>query len=97
MWISPNLFLDQLNAWNWSEIGLRRGPQTFIQCCQEKIQQSPLQYSALFALGQSRMDLKISRTIDLNMRTSQELDFRLSTTSKNNLPVSEFHIFRPTL
>ena len=56
-----------------------------------------IQYSALFALGQSRMDLKMSRTIDLNMRTSQELDFRLSTTSKNNLPVSEFHIFWPTL
>ena len=64
MWISPKLFLDQLNAWNWSENGLRIGPQTFIQCCQEKIQQSPLQYSVLFALGQSHMDLMMSRTID---------------------------------
>ena len=30
MWISPKLFLDQLNAWI-----NRKGPQTFIQRCQE--------------------------------------------------------------
>ena len=35
---------------NWSKVGFRRGPQTFIRCCQERIQQSPLQYSAFFAL-----------------------------------------------
>ena len=35
---------------NWSKVGFLRGPQTFIRCCQERIQQSPLQYSAFFAL-----------------------------------------------
>ena len=34
------------------------------------------------------------QTIDKNVRTSQELDFRLFTTSKNNL--SELHISLPT-
>ena len=32
MWISPKLFLDQLNAWNLSEVGFRSGPQNFIRC-----------------------------------------------------------------
>ena len=35
------------------------------------------------------------QTIDWNERTSQELDFRLVTASKNNF--SEIHISRPTL
>ena len=39
------------------KVGFRRGPQTFIHLCQERIQQSPLQSSALFALRQSRVDL----------------------------------------
>ena len=74
-WISPKLFLDQLNAWNQSEVGLGRGPQAFV----------------------SRVDLigmMSFQTIDLNEQTSQELDFRLITTSKNNM--SEIHISRPT-
>ena len=33
-------------------------------------------------------------TIDQNLQTSQELDYRLLTISKNNL--SEIHISRPT-
>ena len=49
---------------------------TFIQCYQEKIQQSPLQYSALFALRQSHMELMTFQTINKNMRTSQELDLK---------------------
>ena len=40
------------------------------------------------------MDLMTFQTIDLSVRTSQELDFRLITTSKNNF--SENHISRPT-
>ena len=48
LWISPKLILDQLIAWNESEVGFRRGPQTFNQCGPERTQQSPLQYSALF-------------------------------------------------
>ena len=51
-------------------------------------------YPALFALRQSRVDLMRFQTIDKNVRTSQELDFRLITTSKNNL--SELHISLPT-
>ena len=48
IWISPKLFLDQLIAWNKSEVGFQTGPQVFVECCQERIQQSPLKYSALF-------------------------------------------------
>lgn len=48
LWISPQLILDQLIAWNESEVGFRRGPQTFNQCGPERTQQSPLQHSALF-------------------------------------------------
>ena len=40
------------------------------------------------------MVLMTFRTIDLNMWTSQELDFRIITTSKNNL--SEIQISRST-
>ena len=90
MWISPKF----KNALNKSEVCFRRSPQTFIQRFQESIQQSSLQYSALFALGQSRVVLMTFRTIDLNMWTSQELDFRIITTSKNNL--SEIQISRST-
>ena len=32
------------------EFGLRKGPQSFIQCCQVRIQQLLLQYSELFSL-----------------------------------------------
>ena len=60
----------------------------------KRIQQPPLQYSAFFALRQSRVVLKTFQTIYSNMRTSQEIDFRLITTSRNNL--SEIHIPRPT-
>ena len=28
LWMSTELFLDQLNAWNWSEVGFRKSPQT---------------------------------------------------------------------
>ena len=34
VWIVSKLFLDHLNAKNDSEVGFRRGPQTFIQFCQ---------------------------------------------------------------
>ena len=67
---------------------------SFIQCCQERIQQSPLQYSEFFALRQLRVDLMTFQTIDYNLRTSRELDFRLIKASKNKL--SEIHISRPT-
>ena len=90
MWISPKF----KNALNESEVCFRRGPQTFIQRFQESIQQLSLQYSALFALRQSCVVLMTFRTIDLNMWTSQELDFRIITTSKNNL--SEIQISRST-
>ena len=41
------------------------------------------------------MDLMMLQTVDLNVQRSQELDFRLITTSKSNL--SEISISRPTL
>ena len=41
---------------NQLEFGFRRGPQPFIESCKERIQQSPLQYFALFALKQSRAE-----------------------------------------
>ena len=90
MWIPPKF----KNALNESEVCFRRGLQTFIQRFQESIQQSSLQYSALFALRQLRVVLMTFRTIDLSMLTSQELDFRLITTSKNNF--SEIQISRWT-
>ena len=37
----------------------------------------------MFALRKSRLDLMTFQAIDLNVRTSMELDFRLITTSKN--------------
>ena len=40
------------------------------------------------------MDLVMLQTVDLNVQRSQELDFRLITTSKSNL--SEIPISRPT-
>ena len=46
------------------------------------------------SLRHLRMDLMTFQTIYLSVRTSQELDFRLITTSKNNF--SENHISRPT-
>ena len=90
IWISSKF----KHALNESELCFRRGPQTFIQRFQESIQQSSLQYSALFALRQSRVVLMTFQTIDLNMRTFQELDFRLITTSKSNF--SEIQISRWT-
>ena len=48
-------------------------------------QQSPLQqYSLLFVLRQSHVDLMAFQTIDNNVRMSQELDFRLILTYNNN-------------
>ena len=41
------------------------------------------------------MDLMTFKTVDLNVQRSQELDFRLITTSKNNF--SEIPISRPKL
>ena len=55
-----------------------------------RTQQSPLQYSAMFALRHST----IVSNNRLNVRTSQELDFGLITASKNNF--SEIHISPPT-
>ena len=43
---------------------------------------SPLQYSTLFALRQSRLDLITFKAIDYNVRMSQELDLCFITTSK---------------
>ena len=51
----------------------------------------------LFASRQSCADLmtfETIKTIDLSLQTSQKLDFRLTTISKNNF--SEIHISRPT-
>ena len=56
------------------------------------IHQLPLQCSALFALRQSAVDLMTFQTIDWNEQTSQELDFRLITISKNNLSQWNSHI-----
>ena len=56
------------------------------------IHQLPLQCSALFALRQSAVDLMMFQTIDWNEQTSQELDFRLITISKNNLSQWNSHI-----
>ena len=55
----PTELLKLMRSW------FQRGLQTFIQYCQDKIQQSPLQYSAMFALTQLRMDLMTFQTIDL--------------------------------
>ena len=54
-----------------------------------------LLHCALFSLRQSYMDLMTFQTVDLNVQRSQELDFRLITTSKNNL--SEIPTSWPTL
>ena len=40
------------------------------------------QYSVLFSLRQSRVELETFLTNDKNVRTSQKLDFLLITTSK---------------
>ena len=59
-----------------------KSQQTFIQCCQERIQQSPLQFSALFDLRLLWVDLMTFQTIDEIVQTSLESDFRLITTLK---------------
>ena len=56
MWISPVIFRP-IKLLEWSKVGFRRGPQTFIQCCRERIQQSPLEFSAFFALRTWFVDL----------------------------------------
>ena len=48
--------------------------------CKWSIQQSQLQYSALFALRQSHVNLMKFQTIDQNVTG---IGFRLITTSKN--------------
>ena len=53
----------------------------FIQCWQERIQQLPSKYSALFALIYLRLDLVTFQIIDKNVRRFQKLDFRLIKTS----------------
>ena len=59
-----------------------------------RIQQSSLQYSAFFALGQLHEDfVKFQSAIFWNVLSSQEWSFCLITTSKNNL--SEIRISRP--
>ena len=69
-WKCPVSFLGHVNftkvifSFNSSEAGFQRGPQTFIHCVEEKIQQSPLQYSAVFASRQSRVDLMTFQIID---------------------------------
>ena len=68
-----------------------RSSDVYSVCWQERIQQLALQYSALFALICLRLDLETFQIIDKNVRTSQELDFRLIKTSKNSI-----HIDRPT-
>ena len=61
----------------------------FNLCFHERIQQSPLQYSALFALRLQCVDLMTFSIINQNVRTSQELDLLLITTSENTF--SEIH------
>ena len=66
MWISSKLFLDQFNPWINRKFFFRRGPQTFIQSCRERIEQSSLKYrySAFFVLRQSRVHLITFQAID---------------------------------
>ena len=47
MWISPNRVIESLNHWDVFFSGEVRK-----QCCQQRIQQSPSQFSAFFALRQ---------------------------------------------
>ena len=56
MWISPVIF-RHIKLLEWSKVGFRRGSQTFIRCCRERIQQSPLEFSAIFALRTWFVDL----------------------------------------
>ena len=53
-----NLILELIKSW------FLKSQQTFIQCCQERIHQSPLQFSALFALRLLWVDLMTFQTID---------------------------------
>lgn len=53
-----NLKLELIKNW------FSKSQQTFIQCCQEGIQQSPLQFSVLFALRRLQEDLMTFQTID---------------------------------
>ena len=53
--------LELIGRWIW------RGPQKFIQCYQEKIQQPPLQHSALFALRQLCMYLMTFQIITIGI------------------------------
>ena len=85
MWISQKAIFRPITCLNWSEAGFQRALQTFIQHGQERIQQLPLHiYSAFFFLLWG---------LNYNVWEPQEIDFRLITTSKNNL--SEIHIFWP--
>ena len=59
--------------------------------CKWPIQRSPLQYSALFALKQWRVNLIKFQTIDQNVTG---IGFRLITTSKNKF--SLIHISETT-
>ena len=46
IWFSKKLFLDQINAWNLSEVAFRSGPQTFIQSRQKNSPVSNLKNTA---------------------------------------------------
>ena len=64
-----------------------------IQCFQERIQQSALQYSTLrLASRQSPVYLMTFQTTDMKFADIPGIRLRLITTSKNNL--SEIHIPR---
>ena len=53
---------------------------------------SPLKYSALFALRQSRVNSMTFQTIDWDMQIFQESEFRLVTNSKDTCNLNEIHI-----
>ena len=75
----------RLNTWNYLEVGFLRGPQTFIQCCQQRIIINNRTSCSLGVSPLHHEDVLASQTIDSIVRTSQELGFRLITASKNNL------------
>ena len=74
--------IKRLNYW---EVGFRRGLLFSVV---------KREFNSRHYNTQLRVDLMTFQTIDYNLRTSRELDFRLIKASKNNL--SEIHISRPT-
>ena len=75
----------RLNTRNYLEVGFLRGPQIFIQCCQQRIIIIIGHHALSVCHHLHHEDVVASQTIDSIVRTSQELGFLLITASKNNL------------